>query len=120
MVVLVDAAFSIELILPIAAGSVHKVYVIKKIDDSPGVVVIKGNDVSETIDGEESVTLQFQYQYISIVCDGSDWFIIGGEYVKMEELLEQQLDLLEEIRNNTKDTVIHLSLGSGEELEGES
>jgi len=29
------------------------------------------------------------------------------------------LDLLEEIRDNTKDTVTHLSLGSDEELEGE-
>lgn len=118
-VVLVDNEVNISLTLPAAASNTHKVYTVKKISDSAGVVEVKGNVPTETIDGEATVLIHLQYQYVTIVCDGSDWYIIGGEYVKMEELLEQQLDLLEEIRNNTKDTVTHLSLGSDEELKGE-
>jgi len=120
MVVLVDASGGdITLTLPAAASNTHKTYIIKKIDDTGNAVTVKGNANTETIDGEVSVSMHLQYQYIWIICGGSDWFIIGGEYVKMEKLLEQQLDLLEEIRNNTKDTVTHLELGSDEELEGE-
>ncbi len=119
MVVLVDASGGgITLTLPSAVSNTHKVYVIKKVDSTGNVVTIEGDANTETIDGEVSVKMHLQYQYIWIICDGSDWYIIGGEYVKMEELLEQQLDLLEEIRDNTKDTVTHLSLGSDEELEG--
>ncbi len=120
MVVLVDASGGdIIITLPSASSNTHKVYYIKKVDSSGNVITLKGNIASETIDGEVSIDISFQYQYIAVICDGSDWFIIGGEYVKMEKLLEQQLDLLEEIRDNTKDTVTHLSLGSDEELEGE-
>jgi len=118
-VVLVDNEDNISVTLPSASSHAHKVYHVKKISDSAGVVEVKGATQDETIDGEEAVELKLQYQFVSIVCDGSDWYIIGGMDMKMEELLEQQLDLLEEIRDKAKEAVTHLSLGSGEELEGD-
>jgi len=118
MVILVDAsACDITLTLPSAADYLHKVYTIKKVDSSGHSITIEGDEDTETIDGEESITLSLQYQYITIICDGLDWHIIGGEYVKMENLLEQQLDLLEQIRKNTKNTVSQLETASDEEIE---
>jgi len=118
-VILVDNDENISITLPTASSHTHKVYHIKKISNSAGVVEIKGAAQDETIDGEEAVELKLRYQFVSIVCDGSDWYIIGGMDMKMEELLEQQLDLLEEIRDKAKEAVTHLSLGSDEELEGD-
>lgn len=40
-------------------------------------------------------------------------------YIPLQRLQEQQLDILEQIRDNTKNIETHLALGSDEELEGE-
>jgi len=118
MVVLVDAsACDITLTLPSAADYLHKVYTIKKVDSSGHSITIEGDVGDETIDGEVSVSFNLQYQYVTIICDSLDWHIIGGEYVKMENLLEQQLDILEQIRRNTKNTVTQLETASDEETE---
>jgi len=122
MVVLVDAsACNITLTLPYAADYLHKVYIIKKVDSSGHSITIEGDVNTETIDGERLISFNLQYQYVTIICDGLDWHIIGGEYVKMENLLEQQLDILEQIRRNTKNTVTQLETASDEETgEGEN
>jgi len=117
MVVLVDAsAVSINLILPSAESNTHKVYIIKKIDSTPNTVTIKGANLTEDIDGEDSIDLHYQYQYVSIVCDGSDWYIIGGLNVRLDELLTKQLELLERIRIESVKATLHLASQTDENI----
>lgn len=121
MVVLVDStACSITLTLPAASSNTHKVYCIKKVDATGNSVTIKGNTSVETIDGEIDIALTLQYQYVMIICDGSDWYIIGGEYVKIEAILEdtqnEQIDLLRHILTEMRQSKLHLASLSGENI----
>lgn len=96
--VLVNAnAGNVIITLPAAADNPLTIYTIKKIDPSIHTVKIDANS-NETIDGELTIDLTLQYSYITIVCDGDEWFIIGGEYVKMEGILEEIKDILEGLR----------------------
>lgn len=61
--------------LPAAASSTGKVFYIKKVDSGAGTVIIDGN-ASETIDGATTYTITIQYEAITIVCDGSAWYIL--------------------------------------------
>ncbi len=70
-----SAAFAIT--LPAATNSTDRVYHIKKTDSSANAVTIDGN-ASETIDGALTQSLSIQYESLQIVCDGSNWHIIGG------------------------------------------
>lgn len=93
--VLVDASAGDCIItLPAAADNTRTVYTIKKTDSSNHKVTIDANS-TETIDGKETIELKLQYSYITIVCDGTEWFIIGGEYVKMEDTLDDIKDRLD-------------------------
>jgi hypothetical protein len=56
------------------AASAGQQFVIKKIDASANAVTIDGN-ASETIDGALTATLTTQYESITLVSDGSNWFI---------------------------------------------
>lgn len=100
--VLVDASGGAILItLPAAASHPNRMYTIKKIDSSNNKVTIDGN-ATEKIDGELTLVLGLQYSYVTIVCDGDEWFIIGGRNVKLEELVknsnETQLNILKILR----------------------
>jgi hypothetical protein len=68
-----SAGFTIT--LPASATNTGRKYVIKKTDTSANTVTIDGN-ASETIDGATTVNIGTQYQSITIVCDGSNWWII--------------------------------------------
>ena len=81
---------NIKVTLPAVANLAGKFYYIKKVDSSNNAVTVDGNG-SETIDGEEELVINRQYAYILIHCDGSEWFILGGEYVKIESILEEML-----------------------------
>jgi hypothetical protein len=101
--VLVDASSGgITITLPASASHTNRIYTIKKIDSSGNKVTVDAN-ASETIDGELTIDLKLQYSYITIVCDGTEWFIIGGGNVKLEDILEEKLD---EIIDNTERLVI--------------
>lgn len=77
MVVLVDAtACSITLTLPAASANRHKVYYIKKIDTTRHSVIIKGNNTTEKVDGEEEFEIIIPYTCITPICDASNWWII--------------------------------------------
>jgi len=91
LVVVDTSSTNITITLPASALHKHRVYTIKNI--GTGKVTIDANG-SETIDGETTIELTLQYSYVTIVCDGDEWFIIGGEYVKMEDLLREILDEL--------------------------
>jgi len=93
--VIVDASSgNITITLPASASHTNRIYTIKKIDSSQHKVTIDANS-TETIDGEETIVLNLQYSYVTIICDGTEWWIIGGEYVKMEDILERIEDKLE-------------------------
>jgi len=110
----------IKVSLEAAVSRADKWYWIKKIDSSDNKVTIDPYG-TETIDGLKTIELTLQYQYVMIHTDGTEWFILGGEYVKMEEILERllglQLEELEEIKKNTKNAVTQLETASDEEIE---
>lgn len=61
--------------LPSATSSTNIEYTIKKIDSSANVITIKGNS-SDNIDGSNTQLLNSQYQSLTVVCDGTQWFVI--------------------------------------------
>lgn len=61
--------------LPAAASNADAKIVVKKTDSSGNTVTIDGNG-AETIDGATTRVLNSQYESITMVCDGSNWFII--------------------------------------------
>lgn len=74
--ILVDASGASRTItLPTASGTSGKDYTIKKTDNSANTVVVDAN-LAETIDGNLTMTLAFQYDSITIRSDGSNWHII--------------------------------------------
>lgn len=95
--VLVDCSNgSIIITLPASSSHTQRIYTIKKIDSSLNHVTIDANS-TEKIDGELTISLTLQYEYVTIVCDGTEWFIIGGEYMKMEDTLEDIKEVLEDL-----------------------
>jgi hypothetical protein len=61
--------------LPPASSVPGKVYVFKKIDVTGNSMDIAG-DMSDTIDGNSTITTGIQYEAFTIVSDGSNWHII--------------------------------------------
>jgi len=61
--------------ITLPAASRNIMYSIKKIDSSGNIVTIDANG-SETIDGDLTVSLNTEGESITIVTDGSNWFII--------------------------------------------
>lgn len=76
-VILADAgAGAVTVTLIAAAGNEGRVVTIKKVDASANAVTIDGSG-TETIDGAATQVLSAQYEDITVVCDGTAWFIIG-------------------------------------------
>jgi hypothetical protein len=61
--------------LPAAAGAKLHTYNIKKTDSSGNAVTIDGN-ASETVDGDLTKSLNLQYESLTIISNGSNWYII--------------------------------------------
>lgn len=66
---------SFTITLPAAAVSTDVRLDIKKIDSSGGVVTVDGSD-AETIDGQLTQLLTAQWSSITVVCNGTAWFIL--------------------------------------------
>lgn len=74
--ILVSAGASDRTItLPTAADNTGRKITITKSDSGAGHVIIDGEG-SETINGSTTKTLYLQYRSISLICDGSEWFIV--------------------------------------------
>lgn len=67
------AAATITMTLP--APVTGQVFTVKKIDNGAGSAVVDQN-ASETIDGATSKTLASQYESVTVVSDGTNWFVI--------------------------------------------
>lgn len=61
--------------LPTAASAVGNVFFFKKLDSSGNVVTVKGNG-SELIDGANTFLINTQYAGITVVSNGTQWYII--------------------------------------------
>lgn len=79
---LVDATSgSVTITLPTAVNNTAA-FIIKKIDSSTNTVIVDGN-ASETIDGDTTITIYDQYNYIEIISDGTNWKVIN-EYINQK------------------------------------
>lgn len=66
----------IYLQLPDVSNFNGKMYTIKKTDSSSNTVSISGYSSGQTIDGNSFIVIETQYDSFSVVCDGSNWFIM--------------------------------------------
>ena len=75
-VVLADASSSsVRIQLPAASLHTGRTYHIKKIDSTTNLVTLSGN-IAETIDGLNTQAINAQYISLTIVSNGTNWFII--------------------------------------------
>lgn len=75
-IIFVDASGGARTItLPAVSGISGRIYFIKKTDSSSNAVTIDGN-VSETIDGATTQDLLNQFDALTVVTDGTEWFIV--------------------------------------------
>ena len=65
----------VEVTLPPAADTGSRRYTIKQIDADLNTVTVVG-DSAETIDGDASIELSSDYLALSVVSDGTQWFIV--------------------------------------------
>ena len=101
--------------LPPAVNHKDRVYIIKNVGS--GSVVVDANS-SEKIDGDLTVVLGLQYDFVTIISDAVEWFIIGGRNVKIEELVKEQISLLEQMLQELKDIRYHQDLADETEIRG--
>ena len=74
-VLLCDATSNaITINLPTAVGNTSK-FIIKKIDSSSNIVIVDGS-AGQFLDGDLTFNLIYQHQSVSLVTNGSNWFII--------------------------------------------
>ena len=66
---------SFTITLPTASGIIGRMYHIKKTDSSANTVTIDENG-AETIDGGVTAILTTQYESITIITNGSEWWIL--------------------------------------------
>jgi len=75
-VILVSASGgAVTITLPAAASSSGRIYQIKKTDASANALTIKGN-AAEIIDSANTVSTSTQFQSYTLVCDGTQWWIL--------------------------------------------
>lgn len=75
-VILCDATSgNITITLPAVSGLSGKVFYIKKINSNANSVTIDGNS-SETIDGDLTQIITVQYDSVTIVCNGTAWYVV--------------------------------------------
>jgi len=73
-VILCDASSdAITVTLMPASNVIGKIYYLKKVDSSGNAVTVDG-DESETIDGSTTQSLSSQYDSITIISDGNNWY----------------------------------------------
>jgi len=63
----------INIYLPLASGNGGKELVIKKTIGAHNVIVNTSN--SETVDGDSSLTISYNYESVHLISDNNNWFI---------------------------------------------
>lgn len=67
---------NITLTLPTAVGRNGKVFKIKRVDSGTAKVIIATTS-SQTIDGATTYDMPYQWQYVEVESDGSNWVIVN-------------------------------------------
>ena len=62
--------------LPTAADNTGKIITVIKADSGAGIVTVDGEG-AETIDGDASVIMVSQYDYVTMLCTGTAWIILS-------------------------------------------
>jgi len=76
-IILVDATSgAVTITLPQASTVPGREYFIKKIDASANAVIISGYNGTEQIDGQTTISTTLEYQSYTLICVGTQWFII--------------------------------------------
>jgi len=76
-IVLINAvSANVSAALAAASGLEHKIYTFKRVDSSSNTAAVTPNG-SDTIDGSSPFDLSSQYQFITIVSNGTNWYIIA-------------------------------------------
>lgn len=76
-VVLVDASGGARTItLPLASSCPGRTYTVKKVDSSANTVTVQRSG-TDTIDGAASYTLVAQYNFVTLVNNSSNWWVIA-------------------------------------------
>ena len=70
------AAGAFTLTLPTAVNASGQIYTLKKTDSSANVVTIATTS-AQTIDGQSSYSLAYQYQGVIVQSNNSNWVIVG-------------------------------------------
>ncbi len=66
---------AVTVTLPVAAESLGAHIVVKKIDASGNAVTVDAAG-AETIDGAANKVLAAQYDAVTVICDGSEWWVV--------------------------------------------
>jgi hypothetical protein len=75
-VVIVDTSSgNVTVTLPAAASNANAWINVKKVTGDANTVIVDGN-LSETIDGDLTQTLTLDQESLTVVCNGSAWYII--------------------------------------------
>lgn len=70
---------AVSITLPTSVGITGKIYIVKKIDSSANTVTIVTTS-AQTIDGQSSKVLTYQYDGAQVQSDGANWFIIANTF----------------------------------------
>ncbi|MDF1702395.1 MAG: hypothetical protein P1V36_14695, partial [Planctomycetota bacterium] len=75
-ILMVDASGgAVTVTLPNVSSATDLQLDIKKVDSSANAVTIDGFS-TQTIDGSTTQTLNTQYDSLTVICDGTEWWII--------------------------------------------
>lgn len=66
---------NVTITLPPVSGNTGRRFVVKRTDASVNNVIVAG-DGSETIDGSNTYTMSTQYDSVTVLCDGTEWWTI--------------------------------------------
>lgn len=65
----------INITLPIAASAAGRIFTVKKVDAAVGTITITPN--TGTIDGSATWTINTQFSFVRMLCDGANYDVIG-------------------------------------------
>lgn len=84
-ILVTTAASDRTITLPTASANTGRRITIKKVDSGTGHVIVDGAG-AETIDGVATFYLTAQYNFVELVCDGTEWHIINLDVDDYEEI----------------------------------
>jgi hypothetical protein len=101
--------------LPSAAANTDRLLTIKKTDSGAGLVTVTRAG-SSTIDGATTFVLTNQYEKVTIVCNGTDWFVEEGSLatVSMVGLVKKNKFQRKNLSASNSGTVTFNNLTSGQ------